>query len=105
MPTDVETTKGTGEKMSAVLDKKILNFRSQQWKLVVGGKEYIIREQIGRIVKMIEVVKDFGSKVAGLDPIHAGLPWAGVCVLLTARKLSNYSRRRLLILSSTDPDQ
>jgi len=84
--------------MSAVVDKKILCFTSQQWKLEVGGKEYKIREQIGRIVKMIQIVKDFGSQVAGLDPIHAGLLWAGVCVLLTARRTSTHPRKRLLIL-------
>jgi hypothetical protein len=26
--------------------------------------------------------KDIGTTIAGLDPVHAGLPWAGICLLL-----------------------
>ena len=45
-----------------------------------------VREQVDRIVKVVLVAKDFISSAASIDPIHAGLPWAGVCMLLPVRK-------------------
>ena len=69
--------------MSAVVDKKLKLFTTQQWKIHIGKETVVIRDQIERIINIVKVVKDFGSSIAGLDPIHAGLPWAGVCVLLT----------------------
>ncbi|QSZ35017.1 hypothetical protein DSL72_007879 [Monilinia vaccinii-corymbosi] len=35
-----------------------------------------------KITEAFKKVKDFGAAVASLDPIHAGLPWAGVSFLL-----------------------
>ena len=66
-----------------MIDKKLKLFATQQWKIRIGKETVVIREQMERIVNIVKVVKDFGSSIAGLDPIHAGLPWAGVCVLLT----------------------
>lgn len=34
------------------------------------------------ICKSIQAFKDVGSQIAGLDPLHAGLPWAGFCLLM-----------------------
>ena len=83
MPIDTKDIKDPKEQMSAVVDKKIKYFTSQQWKLTIMGKDFKIRAKIEEIVKIITAVKDFGSQVASLDPVHAGLPWAGVCVLIT----------------------
>jgi hypothetical protein len=33
----------------------------------------------------VMTIRDFGSSVAALDPVHAGPAWAGVCVLLSVR--------------------
>ena len=49
-----------------------------------------VREQVDRIVKLVLVAKDFASAAASLDPIHAGLPWAGVCMLLPVSVSTSY---------------
>ncbi|KAH0537439.1 hypothetical protein FGG08_005747 [Glutinoglossum americanum] len=54
----------------------------EQWRFSVGGTSVEVREQVDRIVKIVLVAKDSISSVASLGPIHAGLPWAGVCTLL-----------------------
>ena len=35
------------------------------------------------IVKIINNFKDAGTSAANADPVHAGLPWAGICLLLS----------------------
>ena len=47
-----------------------------------AGKEVIIRKQLNKIAKAVQISKDLGSAMASLDPLHAGLPWAGVCFIM-----------------------
>ncbi|KAJ0416849.1 hypothetical protein BJY00DRAFT_290688 [Aspergillus carlsbadensis] len=54
----------------------------KQWKLLFWHHEIIIREKIDRIVQAFRIFEGIGSAVASLDPVHAGIPWAGVCILL-----------------------
>ena len=60
---------------------------SHQWRINLGDKSIKIREQADRIIKVVLVVKDLISSAASLDPIHAGLPLAGVCMLLPVSEL------------------
>jgi hypothetical protein len=71
--------------MSALVAKKLEIMKQKQWKLQMGEKTIEVREQVDRIVKVVEVGKVFITSVASMDPIHAGLPWAGVCMLLPVR--------------------
>jgi hypothetical protein len=66
---------------------------AKQWKVSLNGKEIVLRDQLGSILEVLQTVKDFGSALASLDPIHAGLPWAGVCLLMqiTLNDSSQYS--------------
>jgi hypothetical protein len=40
------------------------------------------RALLGNIVKFLDKFKDVGDFLAGLDPAHAGIPWAVVKILL-----------------------
>ena len=77
--TGVSDVKGIEEQAQAVLALKREQILQKQWKLQWGSKSILVRTQIDRIVKLIGVFKDLGSSIAGLDPVHAGLPWAGIC--------------------------
>ena len=68
--------------MSNILSRKLNEMASRQWSIKWNGKPRQVRDQVDRIVKVVQIGKDFGSAAAGIDPIHAGLPWAGVCILL-----------------------
>ena len=68
--------------MSVFVSKKLAAMNEKKWRFEVGGRSIEVREQVDRIVKTILVAKDFISSIASMDPIHAGLPWAGVCMLL-----------------------
>jgi hypothetical protein len=54
----------------------------RQWKIEIGNKEIVIREQLEKILKAVQLFKDLGSAAARIDPVHAGLPWAGLCLLM-----------------------
>jgi hypothetical protein len=77
-----EETSKREKQMSALVAKKLAVMNEKQWRFNVGGKSVEVRDQVDRIVKIVLVAKDFISSAASIDPIHAGLPWAGVCMLL-----------------------
>ena len=75
------------KQMSALVDKKLEAMNKKQWRVRMCSRSVQIREQVDRIVKVVLVAKDFISSAASMDPLHAGLPWAGVCMLLPVSDL------------------
>lgn len=74
------------KQMSELITKKLATMDQRQWRIKLSDdKSIVVREQIDQIVKIVLLVKDFGSSLASMDPLHAGLPWAGVCMLLPVR--------------------
>ena len=73
--------------MSAIVNKKLEAMTEKQWRVKVCGRSVEIRQKIDRILKVVLVAKDFISAAASIDPIHVGLPWAGVCTLLPVSDL------------------
>lgn len=70
------------KQMSTLVDKQLADMDRKEWRIKVGEKSVNLRDQVDRIVKVVVVVKDLMSFAASLDPVHAGLPCAGVCLLL-----------------------
>ena len=80
------------EQMSALIQSRLKIMDDRKWQLRMGEHSVQIRQQIDRIIKIVTVAKDFISSAASMDPVHAGLPWAGICVLLPL--LTNDSKQR-----------
>lgn len=72
-------------KMSSILSRNLNKMTSRQWSIKWKGKPRQVRDQVDRVVQVVQIAKEIGSAAAGLDPIHAGLPWVGVCILLQVR--------------------
>lgn len=70
------------KQMSALVDEKLAAMNDKRWRIKMCGRSVEIREQVDRVVKVVLVAKDFITPFANLDPVHAGLSWAGVCMLL-----------------------
>ena len=51
-------------------------------KINTTSREVVLRDQLNRLLKVVTVFKDVGNAAASLDPVHAGLPLAGFCVLM-----------------------
>ena len=79
---DNEDTSKRERQMSSLVNKKLRDMNNRQWRVKVCGRSVEVRGQVDRIVKVVLVAKDLISPMAGIDPLHAGLPWAGVCMLL-----------------------
>jgi hypothetical protein len=71
------------EMMSTVVARKLNEMKEKEWSIRWGNKSVKLREQVDRIVKVMIVFRDTLSPIPGLDPLHAGLPWAGVCIILS----------------------
>ncbi len=41
-----------------------------------------IRNRLDTVLKVLQMFKDFGSVFSQMDPVHVGIPWAGVNIIL-----------------------
>lgn len=73
---------GLEAQIQAFLELKRAQILQKQWKLQWRNKSIKIRTQVDRIVRLIMIFKDVGTMAVNADPLHAGLPWAGICFLL-----------------------
>ncbi|KAF7927550.1 uncharacterized protein EAE98_005932 [Botrytis deweyae] len=71
------------EQMATMVQKKQEILESKQWTIKISGKSLKVKDQVKRIMEAFKKVKEFGAALASIDPIHAGLPWAGVSFLLS----------------------
>lgn len=55
----------------------------RRWKFRVAGRDITLGGMLDNIVKLLEKIKLAGDIAVNADPIHAGLPWAAVRILLT----------------------
>lgn len=78
---------GGPQDLGALLARKRRIMEDKQWVLNLHAKAFNIEPiKIGplfdKIIKVFKVIKPIGDTAAGLDPVHAGIPWACVSVLL-----------------------
>ena len=70
------------DKLLAETQKSRERLIERRWKVRFAGRELVIREKLESIIKSIQAFKDLGSSAAAIDPILAGLPWAGACLVM-----------------------
>jgi hypothetical protein len=58
---------------------------AKRWKITTRSREVVLRDQLDRLLKVVTVLKDIGKAAGSIDPVHAGLPLAGFCVLMQVR--------------------
>ena len=80
---DDQNKLGTLEQLLAVVNAKKQLCVEKHWKYKrSSGKEILIRDQLEKVVKWVNMFKEAGDTAVQYDPAHASLPWAGVRVLL-----------------------
>ena len=72
----------------------------RRWKLHLAGKEIVLRDQLDKIVKAIQAFKNAVNVGVNVDPIHAGLPWAGI--LLVMELVSNDTDQYVAMVSGVE---
>lgn len=76
------TLPGTIEELVSITRKKQDECEKKSYKFRFQGKEIILRDVAEKIVVWLDKFKAVGDVVVNFDPVHAGLPWAGVRFLL-----------------------
>ena len=70
------------EVMIELVEAMLDSVQAQGLKLQIGADEIKVCEQVDQVVSVLTVVKDFAVTAAALDPLHAGLSVAGLCLIL-----------------------
>ncbi|KAG5759191.1 hypothetical protein H9Q72_012679 [Fusarium xylarioides] len=72
---------GDDAKMRAIVKIKLDEMQQKEWVVKWHGHVFKVREEVTRIVGIVQKISGFANQTAGLNP-SSGLAWAGVCVLL-----------------------
>ncbi|KAI4913476.1 hypothetical protein J4E90_005193 [Alternaria incomplexa] len=76
---------GSGRIVDAVLDEAVTQQRvlaAKRWKMTIRGKEVILRDVLGKIIRWIDHYKAVGDIAVQFNSGAASLPWAAVRFLL-----------------------
>jgi hypothetical protein len=57
----------------------------KRWPWNYRGRQVYLFEQVDKVVQLLDKFKAVGDVVANVDPIHVGLPWAGIRAILDVR--------------------
>jgi N-terminal domain of NWD NACHT-NTPase len=72
----------TEEFLHNLVQRKVERMQEREWKIRLGDYSINLRDQIDRLLSLVIVTKDFASQAARLDPVHTGLPLAGLCLIV-----------------------
>ena len=72
----------------------------RQWRVRWGTRNISIREQLDKIAAAIQIFSAFGNVASNLDPLHAGLAWAAVSILIPI--IVNFSEQEKAAKSGLD---
>ncbi|KAL9119276.1 MAG: hypothetical protein Q9187_004168 [Circinaria calcarea] len=75
-------TRGIADQMVSAVETSKKRCLEKQWTYTWRGKERKVRDQWNVILNGVKAFQSLGDTLAAFDPIHAGLPWAGVKLLL-----------------------
>ena len=54
----------------------------KRWTFTIRGRPVMLREEADKVIVWLNRFKAVGDIAVNADPIHAGLPWAGIRLLL-----------------------
>jgi hypothetical protein len=66
---------------SAAQEKQKL-CEDRRWAFTIGGHIVRLRDEADKVLLWLDRFKQVGDIFVNADPIHAGLPWAGIRLLL-----------------------
>jgi hypothetical protein len=55
---------------------------NRRWCWSYQGQQVYLDDQANKVLQLLDRLESAGDVVAGVDPIHVGLPWAGIRVIL-----------------------
>ena len=70
--------------LSAAQEKRKL-CENRRWTFTIGGHTVRLRDEADAVILWLDRLKKVGDIAVNVDPMHAGLPWAGIRLLLGVR--------------------
>ena len=57
----------------------------KRWTFILTGRTVVLKEEADKVVGWLNRFTAVGDVVANVDPVHVGLPWAGIRLLLEVK--------------------
>ena len=78
------TSKDMPSEISQLIEQHRNTMENKQWSLPfkVRGREVKIRKQLDNVWRVLQIFNTVGNTLASVDPVHAGIPWAGVSFII-----------------------
>ena len=57
----------------------------KRWMFTFMGRSVVVKEEADKVVGWLNRFTAVGDVVANVDPVHVGLPWAGIRLLLEVK--------------------
>ena len=54
----------------------------KRWRWSFRGRNVVLRDEADKVLAWLDKFKTIGDIVANVDPVHIGLPWAGIRTIL-----------------------
>lgn len=71
----------------------------KRWRFTFAGKEFILKDEADKVVSLLNRFKAVGDVAVNVDPIHAGLIWAGIRLLLEVGSQYYAQAHKLMLYS------
>lgn len=76
---DIATAVGAAYDAALVKQKQC---EEKRWQPTFLGRRILLRDVAGKVLLWLDRFKAVGDVAANADPLHAGLPWAGIRIIL-----------------------
>ena len=74
---------GREAEMRSLAQEKLQEIQDREWIIRWKGKDvFNVRKKVNQLVGVIQKFSGLVEAAASQDPLHAGLAWAGICVIL-----------------------
>jgi hypothetical protein len=84
-PTNVVSADDAFDEVHAHARELQQRSKAKRWTWTYRGRQIYLFEQADKVVRLLDRFKAVGDIVANVDPVHVGLPWAGVRAILEVR--------------------
>ncbi|TEY27484.1 hypothetical protein BOTCAL_1110g00010 [Botryotinia calthae] len=68
----------------------------RKWKFQLGKRTLVLRDEVEKVIRGLRKFKEVGDIIVNVDPLHAGLPWAAIRLLLEVT-ISDSSQMAVLL--------
>lgn len=81
---DIKSDLSLAQKMSAVIAKELFTMMNRQWRFRIPWRHepVLVRDLVDKVGRVLTKFQTAGSIASNADPVHVGLPFAGICVLI-----------------------